>query len=167
MSTDVDADPDAITDIETAGLAGAVHGLVRAARVLERAADELNLAHFRVLSAIADGEARASKVAARLALGRPAISSAVAALTDRGLLSQGTSATDQRAVELRLTPAGRAVLAACERTLDDRLLDLARLTPNPTALLAALDSLNAAVDRFHAGQSHAGQPAGPAEAAAP
>src|SRR5579875_3572176 len=59
----------------------AVRALARASSVLERSSSELNLAHYRVLSAIASGQERASHVAARLALGRPAVSAAVESLS--------------------------------------------------------------------------------------
>ncbi len=64
----------------------AVRALARATRVLERASGELSLAHYRVLSAIASGEKRASRVAERLAIGKPTVSAAVEALAQRGLL---------------------------------------------------------------------------------
>jgi DNA-binding MarR family transcriptional regulator len=50
---------------------------------------ELNMVHYRVLSAIASGEDRASRVAERLELGRPAISAAVDALCRAGYLVRG------------------------------------------------------------------------------
>jgi DNA-binding MarR family transcriptional regulator len=81
----------------------AVRALARASRFLERSSDELSLAHYRVLAAVASGDERASRVAQRLAIGRPTISAAVDALGQRGLLSRGTVEGDQRATALHLT----------------------------------------------------------------
>ena len=92
----------------------AVRALARASRVLERASGELSLAHYRVLSAIASGDERASRVAARLAVGKPTISAAVESLCQRGLLVRSEVTGDQRAAALRLTAEGEALLDRVE-----------------------------------------------------
>jgi DNA-binding MarR family transcriptional regulator len=84
----------------------AVRALARASRVLERASGELSLAHYRVLSAIASGDERASRVASRLAIGKPTISAAVDTLCQRGLLLRSDVDGDQRVASLRLTSEG-------------------------------------------------------------
>src|SRR6201986_4713191 len=102
----------------------AVRALARLARALERSSGDLNLAHYRVLAAIADGDERASRVADRLALGKPTVSAAVESLTKRGLLSRVGAAADRRAATLTLTAAGEAALAEVERGMLARLDDL-------------------------------------------
>src|ERR1700761_7040788 len=84
----------------------AVRALARAARVLERASGQISLAQYRVLSAVAAGDERASRIAERLELGRPTISAAVATLCRHGLLVRDEVVADQRATDLRLTPSG-------------------------------------------------------------
>ncbi|MDT8913408.1 MarR family winged helix-turn-helix transcriptional regulator [Amycolatopsis sp. PS_44_ISF1] len=126
--------------------ARAVRALARASRVLERSSAELNLAHYRVLSAIASGDERASRVAQRLALGRPAISSAVDALSKRGLLVRGEVDGDQRATALSLTGAGEALLARTEAEMARRLTGLAARTPDGERLLETLAWLGPAID---------------------
>lgn len=128
----------------------AVRALARASRILERSTDELNLAHYRVLAAVAGGDELASRVAARLALGRPAVSSAVAALTQRGLLTRIGVAGDQRAAVLSLTPEGCSVLARSEQAMTARIADLAARTPDAARMLEALGWLNDAVDQVYA-----------------
>ena len=91
-----------------------MRALARASRLLERASGDLSLAHYRVLAAVASGEERASRVAARLALGRPAISAAVDSLGQRGLLDRVEVEGDARAVALSVTAAGQRVLAQAE-----------------------------------------------------
>ena len=132
----------------------AVRSLARAARLLDKASGELGLAHYRVLSAIAGGEDRASRVAQRLQLGRPTISAAVDAMSRAGLIERAVVATDQRAFELRLTKKGKEVLDAVEAEMVHELDDLCRRLPSPDAaaeMLAALgDTLDARAEERHA-----------------
>ena len=65
-----------------------VETLSRLARILERASAELSLSHYRVLAMVSSGDGRASRLAGRLALGKPAISAAVESLVSRGLLAR-------------------------------------------------------------------------------
>jgi len=124
----------------------AVRALARASSVLERASSELSLAHYRVLAAISSGSAMASRIADRLALGKPAVSAAVDSLERRGLLERRAVEGDQRAATLRLTPAGEALLAAVEGEMIARLDDLCRRVPDRARLLEALAWLGEAID---------------------
>lgn len=124
----------------------AVRALARVSRVLEAASPEVSLAHYRVLSAVASGEERASIVATRLALGKPAVSAAVEALCRRGLLERLDVAADARAVALSVTRAGARVLAKVEADMTRRVLDLCARTADPDALLDCLAQLGPAMD---------------------
>ncbi len=128
----------------------AIRALARMARQLERSSGDLNLAHYRVLSAVADGDERASRVADRLALGKPTVSSAVESLRKRGLLSREDAADDRRAATLTLTPAGEAALAAVEEEMLGRLEDLTARTPDGDAVLESLGRLGEALDEVAA-----------------
>lgn len=128
----------------------AVRALARASSVLERSSDELNLAHYRVLSAVASGRDRASHVAASLALGRPTVSAAVESLCRRGLLARFEVGGDQRAVALRLTDDGERLLARVEAEMRERIRDLCRRSPDGDRLLEALVWLGRAVDERRA-----------------
>jgi DNA-binding MarR family transcriptional regulator len=114
--------------------------------VLERASGELNLAHYRVLSAIASGHQRASHVAVRLALGKPAVSAAVDSLVQRGLVTRTGVTTDQRAAALSLTDDGAAVLERAESEMVDRVTRICARTPDEAQVLTSLASLGAALD---------------------
>lgn len=131
---------------ERADQVAAVRALARASRLLERASGELNLAHYRVLSAVAGGEERASRVAARLALGKPTVSAAVEALCQRGLLVRSKGEDDQRVDVLHLTTEGEAVLERTEGAMCARIADLCARTPDGGQVLAALAWLGAAID---------------------
>ena len=118
--------------------------------MLERASGELSLAHYRVLSAIASGEKRASRVADRLAIGKPTVSAAVEALAQRGLLVRSAVDGDQRVAVLHLTPEGQALLARVEAEMIRRIDDLCGRTPDPDRLMESLVWLGAAIDDWQA-----------------
>ncbi len=128
----------------------AIRALARMARQLERSSGDLNLAHYRVLAAVADGDERASMVADRLALGKPTVSASVESLTKRGLLSREDAEDDRRAATLALTPAGEAALAAVEEEMLARLDLLCARTPDPDAVLDSLARLGEALDEVAA-----------------
>ena len=127
----------------------AVRALARLSRVVERASTELNLAHYRVLSAVAAGDQRASRLAARLALGKPAVSSAVDALCKRGLLLRTEAEEDQRAVTLSLTAAGQGLLDGVEAEMFRRIDELCALTPDGDRVLESLVWLGDALDESY------------------
>jgi DNA-binding MarR family transcriptional regulator len=128
----------------------AVRALARASRVLERASGELSLAHYRVLSAVASGDERASRVAARLAIGKPTVSAAVDTLSRRGLLFRSEVEGDQRAASLRVTDEGTAVLGRVETEMIRRIEDLSARTPDGRQLMDSLVWLGAAIDETQA-----------------
>jgi DNA-binding MarR family transcriptional regulator len=126
----------------------AVRALARASRLLERASGELNLAHYRVLSAIASGDQRASRIAARLALGKPTVSATVEALCHRGLLDRARGDGDQRVAVLRITPEGTAVLDRVEAAMTERITELGERTPDGEQLLQSLVWMATAIDEL-------------------
>lgn len=128
----------------------AVRGFARAMRIMERAAKELSIPHYRVLASVAAGEERASRVAERLELGRPAVSSAVEAMSAQGYLERREVQGDQRAFDLRVTPEGEAALERIELEMTRALLGLAERVENPDQLLHSLASLEGAVDALYA-----------------
>jgi DNA-binding MarR family transcriptional regulator len=136
--------------VTTAQQIEAVRALARATRVLERASGELSLAHYRVLAAIASGDERASRVANRLAIGKPTVSAAVEALAQRGLLLRSTVDGDQRVAVLHLTTEGQAVLARVEAEMIRRIDELCARTPDPGRLMESLVWLGAAIDDWQA-----------------
>jgi DNA-binding MarR family transcriptional regulator len=126
----------------------AVRAVARLSRVLERAGGDLSMAHYRVLAAVADGDERASRVAARLALGKPTISASVDALCRRGLLTREDVVDDQRATTLRLTDAGARALHDAETAMTQRLAQVLAVTPRGAEAGAALRRIGAGIDRY-------------------
>ncbi len=128
-----------------------MHALTRLSRILERSLPAgLTLADFRVLSAVAEGEARASRLARRLALGKPAISSTVDSLVRRGMLRREQAGADQRAVDLVLTPGGDAARRQAESALLEVVVALAAGTGDERGVLDALAELGDAIERRQA-----------------
>jgi DNA-binding MarR family transcriptional regulator len=138
---------DEVTFPPAGGVAEAVQALTRASKALERASGGLSLAHYRVLAAVAAGDERASRVAARLALGKPTVSASVEALCVRGLLVRSGVAADQRAVQLSLTADGLQVLAQAEAAMAAVLEDLAARTGRRDAVMNALVELGSAIEQ--------------------
>ena len=124
----------------------AVRALTSVSRALERATGGLALAHYRVLAAIAAGDERASRVATRLALGKPTVSASVDALCARELVSRSAVSGDQRAVQLSLTEAGRQVLEQAEEAMTARLETLVARTGRRDDVIEALVALGVAYD---------------------
>jgi DNA-binding MarR family transcriptional regulator len=128
----------------------AVRALARLARALERSSGDLHLAHYRVLAAVADGDERASRVAERLALGKPTVSAAVESLCKRGLLAREVSGDDRRVATLSPTPAGAAALAEVEEVMVGRIEEILSRTENPDAVVEALGQVGVALDEIAA-----------------
>jgi DNA-binding MarR family transcriptional regulator len=128
----------------------AVRGFARAVRILERASRELSMPHYRVLASVAAGEERASRVAERLELGRPAISSAVEALCAQGLMGRREVEGDQRAVDLHVTAEGLALLDRVEHEMTGALRALCARVDDSEQLIASLATLDVAVDAMYA-----------------
>ncbi|MGA7172125.1 MAG: MarR family winged helix-turn-helix transcriptional regulator [Candidatus Dormiibacterota bacterium] len=132
------------------GLGPPVDTLARISRILERASGELSLSHYRVLTMVSAGDGRASRLAVRLALGKPAISAAVESLVSRGLLVRSGSDPDRRATQLEMTTEGRAVLQGSESKMAAALADLFGHARDTPAVIAALDDLSGALERRQA-----------------
>ena len=123
-----------------------MRALARSSRHLEKAAGDLSLAHYRILSAVAGGDARASRIARLLALGKPAVSAAVESLCQRGLLEREDHDGDHRVVALRLTSTGTARLRDVEADMTRWLDDLRARTKDGDRLLDALVQLGEAIE---------------------
>ncbi len=127
-------------------LVSAVRALARASRMVERASDDLSLADYRVLAAVSSGEERASRLAARLAVGKPAISATVDSLNRRGLLRRDSVEGDARATSLAVTEEGRELFERTEGRMARQLELLAERTADPATLVGCLAALGDAIE---------------------
>jgi DNA-binding MarR family transcriptional regulator len=135
-----------MTELQTSDLVEAVRAMSRLSRIVERASDELSFADYRVMSAIAEGEARASRLASRLLLGKPTISSTVDSLSRRGLIVKSTVEGDNRAVELSLSAEGAELFERMEARMVRQLELLVERTPDPPVVVRSLVQLGTVIE---------------------
>jgi len=124
----------------------AARAIARLTRFAERALGDLSLTHYRVLAAIAAGDERASRVAANVSLGKPAVSATVDALWRSGLVSKTAAGDDQRASVLALTSEGRRVLAGADRLLIAELRELSANADEAALVVRVLGDLGIALE---------------------
>jgi DNA-binding MarR family transcriptional regulator len=140
--------------IEPQSLTQAVRALARASRIVERASVDLSFADYRVMSAIDAGEGRASRLADRLALGKPAVSASVESLSKRGRVVRAKVDGDNRAVALSLSEDGHELYRRMQARMARQLELLAERTPDPDAVIRALalleDAVEAAIEERYA-----------------
>ncbi len=133
--------------VELSPLVQAVRALARASRIVERASDGLSFADYRVLAALQSGEERATRLAERLALGKPAVSATVDSLSKRGLILRSPVEGDNRAVALTLSPEGKELFERMEARMTRQLELLAERSDDPTKIVEALGMLGDAVEQ--------------------
>jgi DNA-binding MarR family transcriptional regulator len=114
-------------------------------RTLERACADLTLAQYRVLAMVASGDARASKLAERLAVAKPTVTAVVDGLVDRGYLLREAVPGDRRSASIVVTPDGRARLAAAEDAMSTRLERLLVAVSDREAFVRGLAEIDAAM----------------------
>ncbi|MBN2387820.1 MAG: MarR family transcriptional regulator [Anaerolineales bacterium] len=120
------------------------------AQIRSVAAEKFNLTveQFQVLRRIRRGINSVSALADANRTGRPAVSRAVEALVQKGLVDRTTDPRDRRHIRLSLTEEGGRILDAIFRAAEDWLATrFERLAPaDRSHLLASLDLLLAAFD---------------------
>ena len=104
----------------------------------------LSVPHFRVLAFLNRNEgANLSEVADYIGLTLPSMSTLMAGLVTRDLVTRQTSATDRRRVTLDLTTHGKAVLEAARQDTQARLAEIlmALSAAERTAIVQAMRAL--------------------------
>ena len=105
----VDALPDADPDSSDDPL-GAVLTLMRLSRALERVDSGLSPQQYRILKLIGGSGERSARLAEKLAVARPTLTSIGDSLVAAGLATRQAEAGDRRVVRLCLTAAGQAAV---------------------------------------------------------
>ena len=131
---------------ESTALLDAVRAIARLSRIVNPAAGNLSSADYRALSIIRLGEDRASRLAARLALGKPTISATIDSLAKRGLVLRSSVPADSRAVELSVTEAGLEVLDLVESRMARQLELLCERTPDGEQVVQSLSWLGDVIE---------------------
>ena len=98
------------------------------------------------MSSIESGEGRASRLADRLALGKPTVSATVESLSKRGLIVRSKVDGDNRAIALTLSDEGRDLFLRMQARMSRQLELLAARTSDPDRLIETLALLDEAVD---------------------
>ena len=141
--------------VDTARAADAALTIIRLFRSMERLEAGLTPQQYRMLKLVGAGGERSAKLAERLAVAKPTLTSTADGLVGAGLLSRETETTDRRVVRLRLTQAGRDAVGRADAVYAQWLDELLTAAGEPERLLADLGSIDGAIDQRHAAR-HAG-----------
>jgi DNA-binding MarR family transcriptional regulator len=102
--------------------------VLRISRVMERIDAGVSPQQYRMLKLIGAGGERSARLAERLAVAKPTLTSTADSLVAAGLAVREAEPGDRRVVRLRLTPAGLAAVATADEAYGewfDGLLDQA------------------------------------------
>jgi DNA-binding MarR family transcriptional regulator len=133
--------PDSPAPVAPDALLDAVRAIARLTRVVNPAAGDLSHADYRAMSIIRLGEVRASRLAARLALGKATISATIESLARRGLVERADVPEDSRATELSLSQEGIDLLDLVEGRMARQLELLCERTPDAGQVVQSLSWL--------------------------
>jgi DNA-binding MarR family transcriptional regulator len=107
--------------------------LVRSLRISARAAERvtgLSGAQIFVLQRLAEEKATSlAELASRTATDQSSVSVVVSRLLERALVTRAASRADARRMEIRVTPAGRALLRRSPEMAQRHLIDAIRMLP--------------------------------------
>jgi DNA-binding MarR family transcriptional regulator len=123
--------------------------LIRLFRAMDRVDAGLTPQQYRVLKLIGAGGERSAKLAERLAVAKPTLTSTADALVAAGFLLRETETKDRRAVRLRLTEAGQEAVRHADDVYAGWLGGLLTAAGDPERLLADLARLDLALDEMH------------------
>lgn len=126
--------PSTVAAVDDAALISYGRHLAFMARAVESALGDLSMTSYRILVLVAQGDERSSRIAGRLALGRPAVSYAVDTLVEKGLMTRTVDERDRRVAKLDLTDAGHDALADADRAVADYLRPVTDRMSNADAL---------------------------------
>ena len=131
-------------DVQTAQ--AAVLTLMRLFRALERVDTGLTPQQYRILKLVGTGGERSVRLAERLAVAKPTLTSTADGLVAAGYAQREAEAGDRRVVRLCLTAAGRAVLERADAAYAGWLGPLLGATGDTAGVLEAISNLDAAMD---------------------
>lgn len=130
--------------------AEAILTLLRLYRSLERVDTGLTPQQYRILKAASGSGERSARLAEKLAVARPTVTSVADSLVNAGLAVREAEPGDRRVVRLCLTRAGREAVARADKAYAAWLDRLLELTPIPAAVTAMLHDLSRAMDESRA-----------------
>jgi DNA-binding MarR family transcriptional regulator len=101
-------------DVEEDATVSAVLTVLRISRALERIDAGVSPQQYRMLKLIGKGGERSARLAEKLAVARPTLTSTADSLVAAGLAFREAEPGDRRVVRLRLTPAGHAAVTRAD-----------------------------------------------------
>lgn len=149
----------AATPPDTARTANAALTISRLFRSMERAEAGLTPQQYRMLKLIGAGGERSARLAERLAVAKPTLTSTADGLVAAGLLSREPETQDRRVVRLRLTEAGQRAIDDGDQAYAQWLGELLQLTGDPDRLLRGFELLDQAIDQRRDAKLGKGSPA--------
>lgn len=122
--------------------------IVRLFRAMERVDSGLTPQQYRVLKLAGAGGERSARLAEKLAIAKPTLTSTADGLVAAGLLTRETEAADRRAVRLRLTEAGDAAVHKADEAYAGWLGELLERAGDPERLLGDFAALEQAMEEM-------------------
>jgi DNA-binding MarR family transcriptional regulator len=120
----------------------AVLTVLRMSRVMERIDASVSPPQYRMLKLIGAGGERSARLAERLAVAKPTLTSIADSLVGAGLVCREAEPGDRRVVRLHLTEAGHAAIARADEAYAGWLDDLLEYTGRKDEILASLRLLD-------------------------
>jgi DNA-binding MarR family transcriptional regulator len=130
-------------------LAEAVLTVLRMARVLERIDAGVSPHQYRMLKLIGGGGERSARLAEKLAVAKPTLTSTADSLVAAGLAIRQAEPGDRRVVRLCLTPAGQAAIERADEAYAAWFGPLLNHTGRPDQIVADLLLLSGAMTERH------------------
>jgi DNA-binding MarR family transcriptional regulator len=119
--------------------------VLRISRVMERIAAGVSPQQYRMLKLIGEGGERSARLAEKLAVARPTLTSTADSLVAAGLAYREAEPGDRRVVRLRLTASGRAAVERADEAYGAWFGSLLEHTGRRGDILADLEALGAAM----------------------
>ena len=149
VGTDATGPAEDTTDRADDRLAEAVLTILRMARVLERIDAGVSPHQYRMLKLIVGGAERSARLAEKLAVAKPTLTSTADSLVAAGLAIRQAELGDRRVVRLCITPAGQAAIERADEAYASWFGNLLDHTGRGDQILADLLSLADAMTERH------------------
>ena len=120
--------------------------IVRSARMLDRVDSGLTLPQYRLLTLLDAGDERSTALAQRLAVSKPAISTAVEILSGLGHIRRRADDGDKRASWLQITDSGVAALRQADDAYAERLTSVVERLDDPDGFIEMISAFADALD---------------------
>jgi len=140
--------------------------VLRISRVMERIDAGVSPQQYRMLKLIGAGGERSARLAEKLAVAKPTLTSTADSLVAAGLAYREAEPGDRRVVRLRLTPAGADAVTRADEAYGAWFDGLLAQTGRRDEILAGLEAIGEAMtERWRARHAAATAPAAAADRA--